>query len=247
MILRTLPLLLALSSFASDIRPYGLIRLGITRPDATFELAGSTSGIDMRVDDVEPASKFIGTFGAGIRREVAPNLDLDASAALSFATIGFEANADVGGTYSGYTINAKEKLEFEFEAKFLDVEAGALYKLSPALAIGGGAVVSIPLGGDMSASAEITSGTMCSSSGVCQDMSSSGGNSGDSEPIEDDQTFVSLKAQGEYAVNESIGLQALFLYPVGNYVESSADEDSDVAGKIELAVMRTLVGLTLRF
>lgn len=237
---------LATTTFAGDIRPYAMLRAGLTIPSVEMEGSGTASGMNVAFGNTDPVKGFTVTTGFGVRAALTPRVDFDGSAGFTFASVGLESDATLDGQlYTGgtnYDLYAQERLESTFSPRLLDLDGGILFHATPTFALGGGGVFSLPLGGDYEMKATASTARMCPTGGSCVDITNevNNANSTQTSSIKNDAAFLNLKAMAEFTLGERLGMDVLCLFPLGDYYSETADEE--FGGKVRISFARAMVG-----
>ncbi len=232
--MRSLSFLIALTttSFAGEIKPYVLANGGLTIPKTNLDVGHRTT--------LEENIGYSFTFGLGVRLPVNPQIDLDGSIRYSLVSGGitlketstyqdYEYNPS---TYTSnyYTVKETNNEEVTVSPKLIDLEADILLHVSPSIAVGGGIVFSIPVGGSYESSTHYTRTSDCPSTATsCVPSESDGdGKKGDLNTLFDDadiqpKSFASFKFQGEYLLNDHLSVTGAWLLPIGDYIHEDGN------------------------
>jgi len=244
----SLLLLLAAAPFAGNMSPYVLANAGLTMPKVEIDEEGEGK--------YEEVLGYSFTIGLGFRMPINPKLDFDGSAGFSMVQGGEKFSYEntrsfPGSSYNnyrdGYTSTSSSSSEITLSPKLIDLQGAAIFHASPRLALGAGLVFSIPVGGSYEGTIEYSYTTVCNDPtyAYCYEESESEDDkeSGTIDNLMDDadtkvNSFVNLKFQGEYAVNERLSVTAGWMLPLGDYI---SEEGNTVSWS------RAIVGINYSF
>ncbi len=239
-------LVAAAATFAMGLKPYVLVDAGMTFPKFSMSIdaaasGGLNQGLDMTFGPPTNNSGFVGTVGFGLRAPVTEQLDVDASAGLTYASLGMNSKVDVSGPVSTsggiMQVQGKEDMEFSFSSKLFDLSAGLDYHLTPQFAVEAGAILTVPLSSSMDTKVAVTSISACTSTGTCTQGGAQPART-TSGTLKSDQTFFSIKLGGEFNATERLGLTAEYDLPVANYFDETTDYSV-----LKASFSRALVGI----
>lgn len=231
-------LLFALASvpFAAQFKPFVLANAGLTIPKTEID------DLDEDVDQTDVLG-YSATFGLGARMPVTPQLDFEISAGYSLISGGLELKSKSTteesyydyDTYTNvyYDVTNTTEVTVGLTPKLVNLEGALSYRVKPNIAVTGGLVYSIPVGGNYEYEMTFKSVSDCPAAATsCEDSySSSRDDDGKIDDFADDadvkvKSFMSLKLGGEYVLNDRTNITAAWLLPLGDYFD---EEDTKVS------------------
>lgn len=197
---------------------------GATLPSVSLDLSDDT-----KITEIPGGSA---TLEAGLRFPLGEHLELDALIGYTVVESGIKLTASSieTGTYSTYT--DESHLEATVTPQLIDIKGTLTYSATPRVALGGGAVFSIPVGGNYTVKSNYSYQSTCTgTSTYCTDSHNeeSSDTSGTiksalSESFKTSpNSFASAEIHGRFNVTDHVALSASWLLPLGSYIKKEGN------------------------
>ena len=190
---------------------------------ATYPGISLTTGDEAVVTEVTGSSA---TLEAGLRVPLGKNVELDASIGYTLVEGGIKIDESLIESSDYATYTSTSHIEATVKPELVDIKSTVSFLATTRFAVGGGAVFSIPVGGDFTAQSNYSYRSDCINV-TCTEYDESGSNdtSGSIESIlkqsfdTSPKSFISAEIHGRFRITSHFVVSASGLIPLGAYIE----------------------------